>query len=76
MEIPGMVFVGKPDARLTESIMMRVRKSRCTATIVRPYKNEVGFCIEFVNQHEFVVLDFDGLCLPTKVGTFERPNKA
>ncbi len=78
IEISGMVFVGRPDARTQEFLEARVRETRGSAAIIRPDKNEMGFSIELINQKDVVLRDFDGLLLPTwrrsqkksKVGTF------
>ena len=66
IEVPGMMFVGRPDSRTAEFLSARIRQTRGSAAIVRPCRNEIGFAIELVNQQNVVMRDFDGLCLPTK----------
>ena len=66
VEVPGTMFVGRPDSRTAEFLSARIRQTRGSAVIVRPCKNEIGFVIEMVNHQDVVMRDFDGLHLPMK----------
>lgn len=72
-EIPGMTFVGRPDARTADRIVTQVQKSHGSAVIVRQDRwNEIGLSVELIGHADFAIRDFDGLRLPVKkLGTFE-----
>lgn len=74
-ELPGLVFVGCPNARVRDAILAKIKAGHGKAAVVSPVKNEMGFGVELINHDAFVMRDFDGLRLPTRVGDFLQRKK-